>query len=736
MNTAFVNWRSRLLLAAGIGGVAFRLASAQSLPSPPPPALVQPVTDSYFGKTVVDDYRWMEAEPEPQFRTLIEAQNDFAHAVINRIPGRDRLEQEISALDGQRTLLPTVALAHGKRFYLKRTASSEVSKLYVSDAATGKETVLVDPAAYGSAEHHAAIDQYAPSQNGALVAFTVSSGGSEDGVLHVMDVATGKPLSESIDRAETAGVSWAPDGRRFFYTRLAKLPVDAAPGARFDHQKVYRHDLGSDPDKDQVVLDSDHLPFAFKAAQVWPGLVVTPGSDEVVAEISDGTGVDKAIFAARLVDVLAGTPSWKTVATQADGVTLFTVHGDQIFLLTHHDAPRYEVVVESLTQPDFARARIVVPESKDVVTGIAASSEALYVAERTGAGMTLSRRPYASGRFAPIELPFKGTIFPPSEDAGALSADPTAPGATFALESWVRPVVWLSYDPDADAVRDTGIAARFPIDLSGYDTVETAAKAPDGTMVPLSIVFKHGIALDHSHPTILFGYGSFGVSMDPEFRPTLTPWLDRGGVYAVAHVRGGGELGEPWRQGGMLENKQNTVDDFIACAEALIELGYTSPDHLAAEGASAGGVTVGMAITRRPDLFRAALIGAGAVNALRFEQMPVGPNLIPEFGSVKNPTQFPALMDMDAYQHVKDGTPYPAVLLTDGFNDPRIKVWMPAKMTARLQAASSSGRPILFRVDFDAGHGVGSTRTQGDAKRADELAFLLWQLGAPAFQIQ
>jgi prolyl oligopeptidase len=734
MDLAFVNGRRGWLLAVGIVCASLHFVPSRAAPAPPPPAAVQPVADTYFGTTVVDNYRWMEAEPEPQFRAMVEGQSAYAHAIIDAIPGRDRLEQDIAAMDGQRTVLLTVALAHGKRFYLKRPPGSESGKLYVSDAATGKETLLVDPTAYGSAGHHATIDQFAPSQDGQLVAYTLSLGGSEDSTLHVVSARTGKVRSEAIDRADAAGVSWAPDGRSFFYTRLAKPVTGAAASARFDHQRVYRHELGADPDTDQVVLDADHLPFAFKAAQIWPGVTITPGSEAVIAEIADGTGIDKALFTARLADVLAGRPTWKTVAEQKDGVTVFCVHGDKIYLLTHHAAPRYEVVTENLAAPDFATAKVVAPERAGVITGIAASSEALYVAERTGGGMTLARQPYGSAKLDPIALPFAGTIFPPSEDAGALSADPTAPGATFALESWVRPLAWLSYDPRTHAVRDTGIAGKFAIDLSAYDTLETAAKAPDGTMVPLSIVFKRGISLDHSHPTVLLGYGSFGVSLDPEFRPTLTPWLDRGGVYAVAHVRGGGELGEPWHQGGMLAAKQNTVTDFIACAEALIRLGYTSPAHLAAEGASAGGITVGVAITRRPDLFRAALIGAGAVNALRLERLPVGPNLIPEFGSVKDPDQFRALLAMDAYQQVRDGTPYPAVLLTDGFNDPRIQVWMPAKMTARLEAASTSGRPILFRVDFDAGHGAGSTRSQNDAKRADELAFLLWQLGAPSFQ--
>lgn len=723
------------LLAVTASG--FAAGSGDALTSLPAPATVDPVTDDYFGTKVIDNYRWMEAEPEPQFRAYLEHQNDYAHDVLSRIQGRDKLESDIAAMDGLQTVVLTVAATAGKRFYLKRAPGSQISKLFASDASNGSETLLVDPEAVQSSDHHAAIDQYAPSQNGKLISYAISSGGSENSVLHVMEVATGRELPDVIDRAMAAQVSWLPDNSSFVYTRLAKVRPGAAPSTLFDHQRVYLHRLGTDPDNDSVVLDADHLPFAFKAAQVWPSLTVTAGSDQVLAEIGDGTGIDKAFFTASLSDVVQQKSiAWKTVAEQSDGAIRATVHGNRIFLLTHKNAPRFRIVEEDLRQPDFASAKTVTPEGAGVITGLAASSEAIYVTTRNGAAMTLSRLPYGAAKALPIGLPFTGTIYPASMDAGALSADPQSPGAVFGLESWTHPCVWLQYDPKTNAVVDTGIVPKFSRDLSGYDTIETTARSPDGTMVPLSIIMKHGAKLDHSHPTIVEGYGSFGISMDPSFRPSFIAWLDRGGVYAIAHVRGGGELGEPWHRAGMIEAKQNTITDFIACAETLVRLGYTSTSRLAAQGSSGGGITVGGAITQKPDLFAAAVIEVGAVNALRFGQMPVGPNLIPEFGSVSNPAQFPALLKMDAFQQVRNGTRYPAVLLTGGFNDARVSIWMPAKMAARLQVATSSSKPVLLRVDFDAGHGMGSTASQGVAKRADELAFLLWQLGIPQYSIR
>jgi len=253
-------------------------------------------------------------------------------------------------------------------------------------------------------------------------------------------------------------------------------------------------------------------------------------------------------------------------------------------------------------------------------------------------------------------------------------------------------------------------------------------------MVPLSIVHKRGMALDRSHPTWLEGYGAYGITLDPQFRPTLLAFFERGGVFAVAHVRGGGEYGEDWHLAGQKLTKQHTIDDMLAGAEYLIEHKYTSAAHLAGEGTSAGGITIGGAITQRPDLFGAALIRVGDSDSLRSELMASGPANIPEFGTVKQSDGFKALYAMDAYQHVKPNTAYPAVLLTTGVNDPRVASWQATKMAARLQASTTSGKPVLLRVDYDAGHGMGSTKTQRDEELADEVAFLFWQLGNPQFQ--
>ena len=723
----------RLACAVLAATLATGAHAASPLPPVPPPARVDPVTDDYFGTKVTDPYRWMESEPKPEFRTMLERQNTYARAVLAGIPGRDKLRDDIAATSGLATRLLTMTPVLGRRFYLKRPPGGQVARLYVADAA-GRETLLVDPERLGTQDRHMEIDQFAPSQDGNLVAYGLSSGGSEVSTLHVLRTQTRAALPDEIDRAEFADVSWLPDGGGFFYTRLAKLPAGAPATEHYAHMRVYLHRLGSDPATDQVIVEADHLPVAFHAAQIFPFIEIVPGSAHAILGIANGVSPEVAFCTAPLADVAAGHARWREIASQADGVTWMTVRGDSAYLLSHHAAPRFQILGEDLRAPDFSSASTVLAQDSGVFTGMAASAEALYVAERRGGSMVLLRLPAGADHAAEISLPYAGSISPPLEDAGGLSADPRVPGAVFSLESWLRPVTWLGYDPAVGRVRDLGAIPAYPRDTSGYDTIETEVRAPDNIEVPLTIVAKHGIKLDGSHPTLVNGYGSYGISADAGFIPFAQPWLDRGGVLAIAHVRGGGELGQPWHDGGKIATKQNTITDFIACAEEMVRRGYTTPARLDGSGTSAGGILIGGAITRRPDLFRAALIRVGSTNALREEYMESGPANIPEFGTVKNPAQFPAMLKMDAFNHVKDGTPYPAVLLTGGFNDPRVTVWIPAKMTARLQAASTSGRPILFRVEFDAGHGIGSTRNQVVEEFADSLAFLLWQDGVAGYQ--
>ena len=720
-----------LLLLASIPLVGAAPASG------PPVAPVHPVTETIWGRTVTDPYRWMESEPEPQFGDYLHAEDRYARGLLTRIHGRDKLLADISAVSGLTTSVSAATPVAGALFFLRRDRGEDIGKLFRRDG-DGKETLLLDPATFGTATSHAAIDQFAVSPDGSRVVVGVSLGGSEEDTLHVVDGVTAAAIPGTIDRAEYAAASWLPDNRSFFYARLPVVAPNTPPAERWYHLKVFRHVLGTDPDRGPVVLDSDHLPFAFPAAQKYPSIIVTPGSDRVLAEVNDSVSPEIELFTAPLASLDRPNVPWALVASSDDDVTGFAQRGDTLYLMTHKDAPLYKVVREDLAHPGFSAATSLALPPGGVVTGIAATSDALWVASRVGATFRLARGDATTGSdrgFHVVALPFAGTIDPAIEGEGGLVADPRDSDATVSLESWVHPRVWL-HAASTGVVTDAGIVPPFPRDLSPYRAVETSITARDGTSVPVSIIARRDAPHDGHRPTEIIAYGSYGISYDPYFAVDYLPWYDRGGVVVFAHVRGGGEKGAPWHEAGKIATKENTITDSIDAANAMVARGLTDHVHLAGEGTSAGGITIGGAITQDPGLYRAALIRVGETDALRSEFTENGPSNIPEFGSVRNKAQFPYLFAMDAYQHVRKGVRYPAVLLTGGADDPRITVWEPAKMTARLQAATASGRPVLFRVEFDAGHGIGSTRAQRDAETADESAFLLWQMQEPGWKLQ
>ncbi|HTO77592.1 MAG TPA: prolyl oligopeptidase family serine peptidase [Thermoanaerobaculia bacterium] len=693
----------------------------------PPAAPVRDVTDTYFGQSVVDPYRWMENTKDPEVVAWMKAQNDYTRAVLERIPGRSELLSRIQALDNAGVTVPQVQRGGEHFFYFKVEPGSDNRKLYVRDGLKGQERLLVDPEKLGQAGKHWSIDYFSPSLDGTYVAYGVSEGGSENSVLHVLESATGKALPDSIDRVQVGAISWRRDGRSFTYNRLQKLAPNSPPTDKYRKSLAGLHALGTDPEKEPPVFGMGLSKGVKISEDDLPLVVLTPASPWAFGLVIHGVQNEATIYAAPL-DAL-GAPAeapWHLVADVEDAVTAFDARGDTIYLLTHKNASRFKVLATGIAHPDIAKAGVLVAPSEAVITAIGVAEDALYVRDLDGGLGRLRRVPFEGGVVQPVGLPSDGS-------AQSVVTDPKFPGALVSLTSWTRSPLWLLWDPKTARATDTGLVPPSPVDFSGIESEEVKARSADGTMVPLSIIHKKGLVRDGSNPAWLTGYGAYGISFEPAFLPTRLSWYERGGVLAVSHVRGGGEYGEDWHRAGQKLTKQHTIDDFLACAQYLIDQKYTSPARLAGEGTSAGGITIGGAITQRPDLFGAALIRVGDSDALRSELMESGPANIPEFGTVKDPDGFKALYAMDAYQHVKPGTAYPAVLLTTGTNDPRVAPWQAAKMTARLQASTTSGKPILLRVDYDAGHGLGSTKSQGDTELADEQSFLFWQLGVPPF---
>lgn len=715
------SFHRQFLLFLGLA-IAMQIHAQTALP--PTPA--RPVTETYFGQSVTDPYRWLENTKLPEVQGWLKQQNAYARAKLAGIPGRDALLRRMKELDKGNVVVASVALAGERIFYFKREPGQETRKLYVRDSITAPERRLADADTLATKDIHFALDWFVPAIDGAVVAYGISVGGSEESVLHVLDASTGKDLGESIDRAQFASPSWLPGSKTFLYTRQQKLSPDSPAFAKYQRSKVYIHRLGADPEKDQPIFG-----FGYPGIQVAEDDLSFVAYDDscpyVFGLVAHGVKNEITLYMAPLNSLNKAVLPWTKIVDVDDEVTGLAIHSNDLYLLTHKGASRFKILQLDLKNPNIAQAETAVPPSDVVLKTLTSSSDALYVESMDGGPSRLQRLDYATRKLTTISLPFSGAV-------SELAASTVGTRVVFQLESWVRPPQCFQILSAEAAPTPTELQPMYNQDTSAYDSLEVKLPSKDGTLVPLSIIFKKGIKLDGSHPVDLDGYGAYGISITPAFSPQDIAWLEKGGVLAEAHVRGGGEYGEDWHTAGQKLTKQHTVDDFLACGQWLVDQHYTSPKLLNGEGTSAGGILIGGAVTQRPDLFSSAFIFVGDSDALRSETMVSGPANIPEFGTVKDPDGFKGLFAMDAYQHVKTGTAYPAVLLTGGANDPRVEVWESAKMAARLQAATSSGKPVLLRVAYDEGHGIGSTRSQRLAVRADAWAFALWQDGIAGFQ--
>ena len=690
----------------------------------PPRAAVHEVTDTYFGAKIVDPYRWMEDAKSPETANWMKAQADYSRSYLDRLPLRAELLKRFEELSETGVRVSGVQRAGNFYFYYRLAPGENDRRLYVREGFKGSERLLIDPDKLSSPGKRYSIDSFNPSFDGKYVSYTISIGGSENGEMRVIETATSRDLGENIDRCRFGAGAWLPDNHSFLYNRLQKLAAGAPATDLYQKSRVYLHTLGSNPDNDRAVFGYEVNPNITMEPTPLPFAAVPLGSKYVFAIVNSGVSPNSEYYVTTL-DKLTETPiPWRRIATLDDDIAGTDLHGDDLYLTTYKNTPRFKVIHINLTQPDLAKADTVFPASEAVVTNIGAAQDALYVQTLDGGVGKLWRVEYKGGAPKPIKLPYDGNAF-------IGWTDQQTEGLLFGLTSWTKSVAYFALNPKTQTSTDTTLVPPIPIDMSSIETASVKVKSHDGVMVPLVILYKRGLKRDGSNPTLLDGYGAYGINnTEPFFVSNYLPWLERGGVLGLAGVRGGGEYGEEWHLAGKEKTKPNTWKDFIACAEYLIREKYTSPAHLSGLGGSAGGILIGNSITERPDLFGAAIDQVGDNNALRFEVTANGVPNIPEFGSVKTEEGFKALLAMDAYHKVKDGVKYPAVLLTTGINDPRVEPWMSAKMAARLQTASTSGKPILLRVDYDAGHGFGSTKRQRNEQNADIYAFLFQQAGS------
>lgn len=696
--------------------------SQTASPARPSPAPIHPVTENYFGTNVTDPYRYMENMKDPAVLDWVREQGRFTRAVFDSIPARAAFAAKVSAFTGAFDFVQSLQGFGGRLFYEERAPGSDNFDLIVREP-DGSTRKIIDVAALRAAHGGApyAINYYQASPDGQRIAVGISAGGSENAVLTVYDVATGRQVGASIDRAVQASPTFTDDGSTLFFSRLADVPDSAPRSEKYLNSSSFVWDLKSDPKPvfGHLAASAPPIPPSY-----FPFVSTFPGARLLIGAAFDGVHPEYDLWVSPLDAAVAGTPKWTRLLTHDDGVISVDIVGDTMILLSHKDAPTFQVLSLKAGEP-LTSAKILLPaQAGRVLESIHAAADGVYVTAREGVYSKLVRVPLSGGAPVDVPLPFKGSI-------AETFSDERKPGAMLVQESWVVPPVGIAIDGSLHAKQLSLGMVPASYKQDAFEVLDLKAPAKDGIPVPLSYVRVRG----DTKPQIvlLYAYGSYGISSYPGFNTRAIPFMQEGhAAFATCHVRGGGELGEAWRLGGKDANKPNTWRDLIACGEYLIAHGFTTRNQLFIGGGSAGGITMGMAMTERPDLWAGVLDEVPMASALRHEFQVNGPANIPEFGTVKKEQDFRNLLAMDSYQHVKDGVTYPPILLTTGLNDPRVDPWQPAKMTARL-LASGTKNPVLLRVEESAGHGIGSTRSQGDQLMADRAAFMFWQAGLPGW---
>jgi prolyl oligopeptidase len=676
--------------------------------SAPPATPRETVVDYLYGEAISDPYRWLEDDAISTTRNWIAGQTRYARDVLDSIPGRDRIAAQVRRLLSIGDISLPVPRA-GRYFFERREGLQNQAVLFVRDG-DAEERSLIDPNAINSAGT-TALDWWYPSEDGRLLAYGLSESGDERSMLYILDVASGGSLPDQISNTRAASVAWLPDSSGFYYTRYPAAG-DVPAGDENYYRRVYLHKLGTDPVGDALVFGDDGDPTD------WPSVSLSPDGRYLFITVNKGW--DRSDCYLRMEG--AGQEPFAAVIEGAPALSSGQVLGDTLYLLTNLGAPRYRLFAIDPRHLARERWRELIPEHPiAVLEDVHVARSDLVLTYLEDATSRLELRDMSGKRPRDVPLPGIGSV-------AGVSGEWNSDEAFFAFTSFtVPPMIRRCICSTADSTTWATIVA--PEGSNTFEVRQVWYPSKDGTQISMFIIARHGLPLDSSNPTVISGYGGFNISMTPTFSRTLAFWLERGGVYAVPNLRGGGEYGESWHAAGMLANKQNVFDDFIAGAEYLYAAGYTSPGMLACSGGSNGGLLVGAAITQRPDLFRAAICAVPLLDMLRYHQFQIARLWIAEYGSAENREQFEWLRRYSPYHQVTDGVEYPAVLFLSGESDSRVDPMHARKMTARLQNASGSGLPVLLRVEAEAGHGAGRPLDKTLAEQTDVWSFLCWQLG-------
>ena len=703
--------RFLFLIGAIVVTTALDLAAAEPASATPK----KPVSTKYQGVTVEDPYQWLENDGEPDVKAWSDTQNQRTRQYLDQLPDRTAIEKQLTEWYAKTSpSYFSLVSRPGLLFVMKFQPPKQQPLLVTLTSADDlkSEKVVLDPNVL-DAKGTTAIDWFVPSLDGKYVAVSLSKGGSEDGTLHFYETVTGKALPDTIAHVQypTAGGSaaWNADGTGIYYTRFPRKGERPEADLNF-YQQIYFHKLGTPDTEDTYSIGKDFPRIA--------EIILEASRDGryILASVANGDGGDFAHY------LLGPDKTWKQITQFSDQIKAARFGRDNaLYLLSRNGAPRGKVLRLPLETPELSKAVEIVPTGEPVIRQIVPTVDALFVGDLLGGPSQIRRFGLDGKGETIIPIPKISAV----QEMVALEDD----SLLFCVESYTEPAAWFHFANEKTEPVKTALRETSPVSFADIEVTREFATSKDGTKIPLNIIFRRGMKRDGQNPTLLYGYGGYGISMSPKFDFTRRLWFDHGGVYVVANIRGGGEFGEDWHKAGNLTKKQNVFDDFAAAAEYLIKEKYTRPEKLAIQGGSNGGLLMGAMITQHPDLMRAVVSQVGIYDMLRVELAPNGAFNVTEFGTVKNPEQFKALYAYSPYHHVVDGTKYPSTLMMTGANDGRVAPYHSRKMVARLDEANKSQNPILLRTSSSAGHGIGTALGERIKQLADIYAFLFAQLG-------
>jgi len=708
---------SRLLIAfflLFIGMATLITAKAKDAPSPsgPPKAKVAAVEDTVHGHKIVDPYRYLENSSDPETRRYVDAELAYTRSLLDPLPGRDKINTRLSQL----LAIGTVGAPQmGGKYYFhtRRDAGQNQPILYMRESLSGDDHILLDINKL-SADGTVALDWWFASEEGKYIAYGTSPSGSEESTLRVIETATGRVLPDSIERTRFASVAWLKDSSGFYYTRHPKKG-DVPAGEEVYHVKVFYHQLGADPATDPLVFEDKRNP------QNVPSVSLSEDDRWLLITVFEGWTKSELY----LQDLRSKTPPVE-ITTGKDFLYGTDFFQGKLYITTNEDAPHFRVFVADASKAKRENWKELIPQTDAVLQAASVTGGKLFLQYEHNVASELKVFSLDGKKIADIPQPAIGNVFSAS---GRYDRNEIF----FAFQSFTVPPSIYRYDLTSDKSTLWANVDAPSIDPSAYDVRQEWYSSKDGTKIPMFIVSKKGLVKNGKNPTLLTGYGGFNVSLSPVFKRDAYLWMEHGGVYAVANLRGGSEFGEDWHRAGMLEKKQNVFDDFIAAAEYLIAQKYTDRDHLAISGGSNGGLLMGAMITQRPDLFRAVICAVPLLDMLRYQNFQIAKLWIPEYGSAEDPKQFDWLYAYSPYHHVKPGQEYPAILFMTADTDTRVDPMHAKKMTALMQAEAKNGaspdKPILLRIDTKAGHGQGKPVAKQIEESTDMYSFLFWQLG-------